>query len=246
MDFFWILVVIGLISTIISAVAKSKKREEARRESEGQPAPPRPLSDIQKAVMMAQETASQRPAAPPRPAYTPQQPGTQPNPVYAQQYVAQPRPAYTPQQPAAYTPMEARTTAPMEARSAAPMEARTAAAVPPHPMYSAPRAAGTLPADFYSGSMGAATTEGQSDNTDIDKPMEVVRVSALESVTDADLETAAGLNTPAKPLQQAAVSNPQPKREPLKLFDGKNEVVKAVIYSEVLARRSPGRRTGRA
>jgi hypothetical protein len=142
--------------------------------------------------------------------------------------------------------MEARTTAPMEARSAAPMEARTAAAVPPHPMYSAPRAAGTLPPDFYSGSMGAVTTEGQSGSEGSEKPMEILRPVAAQSIMEANLETIADLDTPQKPQQSAAATQPSPKRAPLKLFDGKNEVVKAVIYSEVLARRSPGRRTGRA
>jgi len=245
MDFFWILIVIGVISTIISAVSKSKKREEERRKQQsGQPAPPRPLSDIQKAMMMAQETASQRPAAQPRPAYVAPQPGAQPNPVYALQYGAQPRPAYTPQQTAAYTPvqartaapMEARNIAPMEARTSAPMEARTAAAVPPHPMYTAPRAAGTLPPDFYSGSMGAATTEGMKDDMEGGSPADFTR--NLQSITEDDLETAKPLNSAASPSSQNRMS--------LKLFEGKNEAVKAVIYSEVLARRSPGRRTGRA
>jgi len=216
MDFFLILVAVSVIGTIISAVAKNKKREEARREQQQQPGQ-RPLSDIQRAAMMAQETASQRPATPQRPAY-------QPHPAYAQQYGAPQRPAYTPQQPAAYTPMQARTVAPPEARSAAPMEART----------------GTTP---YRGSMNVVTNEGRGDSMEGGKPADITR--NLQSITEANLESVSGAKAPAKPLQTAAPYSAA-TREPLNLFKGKNEIVKAIIYAEVLKRRSPGRRAGRA
>ena len=209
MDFFLILVAVSVIGTIISAVAKNKKREEARQDQEQQQQPrQRPLSDIQRAIIMAQETASQRPATTQRPAY-------------------QPRPAYTPQQPAAYAPMQARTVAPPEARNAAPMEARTMSAA----------------SNPYRGSMNAVTNEGRAGSMEGGKPADITR--DLQSITEASLESVRSVKAPAKPPQTAAPYSAT-TQEPLNLFKGKNEFVKAIIYAEVLKRRSPGRRAGRA
>ena len=248
MDLLWIIIAGSVILSIISAVSKNKKREEAQRTAQ---AGQRPMSDIQRAAMMAQETASQQPAAPQRPAnaYT-----AQPNPMYAQQYSA-PRQPYVPQQNAPFAPMqprnaapmEARTAAPMEARTAAPMEARTAApmeartAAPMEARTAAPQTRPASPFGEYVGSLGSLSSEGRADAMEGGKPAEVNR--NLQTITDADLGSLSSLDG-AKPLHTTA--HAAPKHMPLNIFEGKNEYLKAVIYSEVLTRRTPGRRPGRA
>jgi len=240
MDFFWILAAIVAISSIVSAVAKNKKRAEAQ--GEGQ-AGQRPMSDIQRAAMLARETASQRLDTPQRPMQA-----QQPNPMYAQQYGipmqsrnAAPMEARNaaPMQARNMAPMEARNAAPMQARTAAPMEARNTAPLQARPAYATPPAATGLPANFYGGSMNVASSEGWSNNTDDDKPMELLRASEVESVSDTNLETGASKTLPSAAGKLQA-------QQSLRLFDGKSEYLKAIIYSEVLARRTPGRRPGRA
>lgn len=250
-----ILVIIAFaVIALVSAAAKSKARGNANRNADGQGQPPPqrsvPLSDIQRAFMMTQENA------PP-----PQPPQTAPRPVYTP-----PQAAYTPMQTRTAAPMQSRMSAPMESRMSAPlesrmsapMEARTSAAVPSHPMFGQQTAAqpdafaarqqafartaspNTLPQDFYSGSMGMPSREGIRDTEGDETPLVTVRNAAIESVADLDLETLSDLGAPVRSVRIAPAEKPR-KGLPVKLFDSKNEYVKAIIYSEVLARRTRGR-----
>ena len=253
------IVVIGLISVIAKS---NKKRGDANQDAESPPQRSVPLSDIQRAFMMVQDnTPQQPPQAPPRPVYTPPQQAA-PRPFYTPPQQVAPRPAYTSAQPAAYAPMqgravapmesrmtapmESRMTAPMESRMAAPMEARTYAAQPDafaarQQAFNRATSSSTLPQDFYSGSMGTVSREGIRDTEGDETPLVTMRNAAVESVADVDLETLSNLNTPVMSVRKAAAEMPARKGLPIKLFENKNEFVKAVIYSEVLTRRLPGR-----
>lgn len=140
-------------------------------------------------------------------------------------------------------PMEARSTAPMQARSNAPMEARSAAVVSPHPMYTVvqPSSGRKLPSDFYGGSMGDLTKEGTRDEEGSGLSLETVRTGNLQNVSEADLETITELDAPVQPVKTGSAAASR-KRMPLRLFENKNELLKAVIYAEVLAPRPTGGR----
>lgn len=206
MEIYLIIIVFALIS-VISAAAKNKKREEARRSEQGQqPTHSVPLSDIQKAFMLGQNPAPQQ--APPPPAY------------------AAPRPPYAPPQAAAYTPMQARTTD--------TMQARVSTSVPPQSMYTGPQ-------DIYGGSMGAVTDEGRKDTEGEGLTIENARVFSVESVAGTGLKSITDIDRPVQPVRKAPAEQPVRNGLPIGLFDNKDEYFKAVIYSEILSRRSPGR-----
>jgi hypothetical protein len=255
-DFFWIIIVIAIVGSIISGVRKKKAREEAARraatqgQQQEQPQAPRsvPLSDIQKAFMMAQNsgqrpTYTPPPQAAPRPAYTPPKPVSQPayEPVQATTYTTLEARMTAPMEARSTTPMEARSTAPMEARSTAPMEARSTA--PMEARSATPMASRAMYAaqDIYGGSMNAVSREGTTDEEGSGSPFEALKVANLQSVTDADLETLTGLSAPVRPVRQAAPERPARTGLP-RLFENKNEYIKAILYSEILARRTTGRR----
>jgi hypothetical protein len=258
--FFWFIIIIAIISSIISAAAKKKKRDEAARraaQEEPEPQAPRsaPMSDVRRAFMMAQAAPPQAPYTPPRPAYPPAQaqyvpPRAAYPPPQAPQ--APPQPAYTPAHATVYTPMEPRMAAPMEARTVAPMQARTSAAaeersasaLPPRPAYTdvQSRSAGGHPVNPCADSMENIAAEGCGDGEDDGPVLETVRVTNLETVSDADLETVTERVSPARPVKAVAEKS-SPGKLPLRLFKDKNELIKAVIYAEILAPRSQsGRR----
>lgn len=255
--FFWFIIIIAIISSIISAAAKKKKRDEAARraaQEEPEPQAPRsaPMSDVRRAFMMAQAAPPQAPYTPPRPAYPPAQaPQAPPRAAYPPPQ-APPQPAYTPAHATVYTPMEPRMAAPMEARTVAPMQARTSAAaeersasaLPPRPAYTdvQSRSAGGRPVNPCAGSMENIAAEGYGDGEDDGPVLETVRVTNLETVSDADLETVTERVSPARPVKAVAEKS-SPGKLPLRLFKDKNELIKAVIYAEILAPRSQsGRR----
>ncbi len=251
-DFFWVIVVIAIVGSLISSASKKKKQEEARRAAQQrQPQQQRsmPLSDIEKAFMMAQPQNPQQSGgyAQPRPQYAPPQaahPYIPPDtyvPQAAQRPAYTPPPAYT--EATVYTPMQARSAAPMEARNNAPMQARSAAAVPPHPMYAnqtnlqtgiSGSTAFTPLNTSYAGSLGTVTSEGSTER------LEGVKDAELESVTDANLETIVDADAPVRAIKQP-VQPAARKKMPLSLFENKNEYVKAVIYAEILNRKTSGR-----
>lgn len=250
--FFWVIVVIAIVGSLISSASKKKKQEEARRAAQQRQPQQRsmPLSDIEKAFMMAQQQNPQQSGyAQPRPQYAPPQaahPYMSPDtyaPQAAQRPAYTPPPAYTAPQAATYTPMQARSAAPMEARNNAPMQARSAAAVPPHPMYAnqtklqtgmSGSTAFTPLNTSYAGSLGTVTSEGSTER------LEGVKDAKLESVTDVNLETIVDADAPVRAIKQP-VKPVAHMETPLGLFGNKNEYVKAVIYAEILNRRTTGR-----
>jgi hypothetical protein len=249
------IVVIGLISVIAKS---NKKRGDANQDAESQPQRSVPLSDIQRAFMMVQDnTLQQPPQAAPRPAYAPPQAAQRPAYTPAQPATYTPMESRTvaPMQGRAAAPMESRMAAPLQSRMAAPMEARTSATAPPYSEQAAVQpdafaarqqtfvretSSSTLPQDFYSGSMGSGSREGLRDTEGNETPLVTVRNAAVESVADVDLETLSNLDTPVMSARKASPEMPVRKGLPIKLFENKNEFVKAVIYSEVLARKTPG------
>lgn len=235
-------VVVAVIGLISAAVKSSKKSSNTRDSAEGQPQRSVPLSDIQRAFMMTQNSAPQPPPQPPV------------RPVYPPPAQTAPRPAYTPAQQTAYAPMQARTAAPLESRMNAPLQARTAVATPPHPMYAAqqaaPRpvysppqqtgdplcaAATKPPLDYYFGSVGASD-EGRGNAFIDEQPLESVRAT-VESVADMNLETITDLDSPVLSVRKEP-GKPAQKGMSMKLFENKNEFVKAVIYAEILTPKS--------
>ena len=223
MEYFFLIIIGIAVISMISGAAKKKAREEAARRAaqgqgqQGQEQPqqqaPRgvPLSDIQKAFMMAQNSAP--PQVAPRPAYTPPQ--------------AAPRPAYTPPQPApqpVYAPVQATQYATMEARTIAPMEARTTYAAQ----------------NIYRGSMNAVSPEGTSDVEGSGPPLVAAKYVNLKRVTDDDLETITALGAPVRQGRKAASAKPASTGLP-RLFGNKNEILKAVVYAEILAPKSSRR-----
>ncbi len=247
------IILVAVIGLISAAIKSNKKRGDTSGSAEGQPPRSVPLSDIQRAFMMTENSALP-PTQAPGPVYPPSAQASA-RPVYPPQ---PPRPAYTPAQQTAYAPVQARTAAPLESRMAAPIQARTAAAVPPHPMYAAqqtaprpdysppqqtsdplcPAAASVPPLDYYGGSMGSMTTEGRGNAVMSVQPLETVR-AAVESVADINLESMTDLNSPVLSVQRPQ-EKPAHKGMPLGLFADKKELVKAVIYAEILTPKSTG------
>jgi hypothetical protein len=92
--------------------------------------------------------------------------------------------------------------------------------------------------------MGDIKIEGREDGEFGEKPLETVQVANLESVMDADIGTISDLETPVQSVRTAPEKRAS-KGLPVKLFENKNEFVKAVIYSEILPKDHPDVRAGR-